>query len=466
MKYVIKHTAAKYILGLLILMLIGSCKKQDQWLDVKRQQSDVTPKTIVDYQALLDFDDYINNRVSGVGLVGTDNLYLSNTNYQASTVSIRNLYSWQKDNVWGGVNSADWSYLYSTMEAANIVLEGLKNVDNNQAQYNNVKGQALFYRSLSLFTLAQLFCKPYVPGTASTDLGIPIRLSSDINILYPRATLQQTYQQMMDDANASAELLDNAPLNIRRPSKNAALGLLAKIYLDMQDYASAGVFADKVIKNGVGILDFNDNTLVSTATTYRFPVNGIGNPEIIFFASQQYNGISGLASSKAEVDMTLYQSYSASDLRKTYFYALSAGLPKIRGSYTGTYATFCGIATNELYLIRAECYARQGNTSAALSDLNAILKKRFVTGTYTDISAPDADSALAIILRERRKELPFTSNIRWEDLRRLNLDPKFKVTLTRTINGIVYTLPPGDPRYVLPIPDNEIQYSGIQQNER
>lgn len=460
----IKNRAIKIFLGFIVL--ICSCKKQDNWLDVKRNQSDVTPKTIADYQAVLDFDDYINNRLSGVGLIGTDNFYLSNTNYQATSAYIRNLYSWQKDNLWAGVNSADWSYLYSTMEAANIVIDGLKSIDNKQAQYNNLKGQALFYRSLSLFTLAQLFCKPYVSSTASNDLGVPARLSSDINILYPRGTLQQTYQQMIDDATAAVDLLDASPLNIRRPSKNAALGLLAKIYLDMQNYTQAGAYADKVINNGVKFLDFNNKSLVSTALTYRFPVNGINNPEIIFYASQQYNGISGLASSKGAVDTAFYQSYAANDLRKTYFYALTAGLPKIKGSYTGTYATFCGIATNEIYLIRAECLARQGNINAALSDLNALLNKRFTSGTFTPINTTDADNALSIILKERRKELPFTSNIRWEDLRRLNFDSRFRVTLTRVINGTTFTLPPNDPRYVLAIPDNEIQLSGIQQNER
>jgi len=68
-------------------------------------------------------------------------------------------------------------------------------------------------------------------------------------------------------------------------------------------------------------------------------------------------------------------------------------------------------------------------------------------------------------LKERRKELLFRG-LRWTDLRRLNLDPRFAVTLARNVSGQIYSLPPEDPRYAWPIPDDEIQASGIPQNPR
>jgi len=70
------------------------------------------------------------------------------------------------------------------------------------------------------------------------------------------------------------------------------------------------------------------------------------------------------------------------------------------------------------------------------------------------------------LIQERRKELPFSGNLPWEDLRRLNQEPNFAKTLTRMLNGETFSLPPGDNRYVYPIPENEISLSGIQQNPR
>jgi hypothetical protein len=68
-------------------------------------------------------------------------------------------------------------------------------------------------------------------------------------------------------------------------------------------------------------------------------------------------------------------------------------------------------------------------------------------------------------LLERRKELCFRG-LRWQDLRRLNKEPEYAKTLTRKIDGITYTLPPNDPKYVFPIPPNVIALSGMQQNPR
>ena len=109
---------------------------------------------------------------------------------------------------------------------------------------------------------------------------------------------------------------------------------------------------------------------------------------------------------------------------------------------------------------------RLGSINAAMDDLNALIIKRWKNnGTFVPFTAATANEALAKVLKERRKELIFRG-LRWTDLRRLNKDPRFAITLTRNLNGVVYTLPPNDDRYTLPIPDQEIKISGIAQNPR
>ena len=50
--------------------------------------------------------------------------------------------------------------------------------------------------------------------------------------------------------------------------------------------------------------------------------------------------------------------------------------------------------------------------------------------------------------------------------RELAGDPRFAVTLTRKLNNDTYTLPPNDARYVLPIPQQEIDVTNgvLKQN--
>ncbi len=463
-----RHSIIIYTMAAVIglVTLIPGCKKQDDWLNVKRLQGDVAPRSIADYQAILDNRTDMNTRIDAAGLVGTDNLYVPDGNINAIPEDERNLYTWQKE-VWTNQQSAAWNDTYTIMEYANIVLDGLKDMEPSSPMYDEVKGQALFYRAVSLYSLTLLFSKPFDAASAATDLGVPIRTSSDVNQIFPRATVKECYDQMIRDASLASELLGPIPVTILRPSKYAAFGLLAKIYLNMEDYLSAGTYAAKSLEGQATLLDFNNKDIVSTSQTYRFPLNGEKNPEIIWYASQQsHTVLSGSTSSRGAVDTILYNSYDDNDLRKSLFYATSGGIPKRRGSYTGATSTFCGIAINEMLLIRAESNARSGQTAAAIEDINLLLRNRYITGTFLDITPGDAEEALRLVLTQRRKELPFTANIRWEDLRRLNKDPRFQVTIHRTVLGEQYSLLPGDPKYVLPIPGNEIQISGIAQNER
>src|ERR1700743_2229559 len=191
-----------------------------------------------------------------------------------------------------------------------------------------------------------------------------------------------------------------------------------------------------------------------------------GNPEVLFYFSFIYNGFISGTSVLTSVDTILYQSYAVNDLRKHLFFERgAANVYYFKGTYTGNDNVFSGLANDELYLIQAECDARLGDTGNALASLNALLKHRIQAGSFEPYSTLSADAVLAIILTERRKEL-VGRDTRWTDLRRLNQDPKYAVTLKRTINGQSYSLPPNDPRYVFPIPNDVISASGIQQNQR
>lgn len=445
-----------------------SCDKQNDWLQAKRQKNMVVPENFKDYQALLDDFYNIHNAFPIFGLVGADDILLTDIDYKNCAEDIRNGYIWNKE-IWSTDNSTQWQDPFEAIIKSNIVIEGLSKITRNSANettHDDILGQAYFYRSIFYYNLAQLFCKPY-SDDAEMSLGLPLRKSSDVNLIEQRSTLQQTYDFIIHDALIAEEKLPQTSVNNRRPSKAAVHALLAKVYLTMGNYEKAFNYSNETIKSHHLLLDFNSN-YASLATTFRFPRDPLDHPEIIFYSrGPGFQSVMPAPSTSGIVNPELLSLYDDDDLRKNlFFFTTSENQVKYRGSYTGTNINFCGLATNEIYLIRAESSVRLGRIKEGITDLNNLLKHRYTTGHFIPIETNDIELALEIVLKERRKELVGVSNIRWEDLRRLNKENKFQKTLTRVVNGQRYTLEPNSKRYVMPIPGNEIQLSNIIQNER
>lgn len=440
----------------LIAFGLMSCKKD--WLDAKPIKSLVVPKSVQDYQALLDNTlNLFNIQEPGLQEVSADDIYMDSAFWSGRTQIERNTYIWASDIYQGAKSNTDWLYAYNRILNANVTLEGIQKIPINSSSlesWNNVKGSALFYRSYDFYSLAQLFCKPYQNRTSKSDLGVPLKLSSNVSEKIRRPSLQETYDQTINDLKLAKDLLPNVPPTLykTRPSKAAVYGLLARIYLSMSDYSNALAFADSCLQLSNTLIDYNTLNKGADQPFSRF------NDEVIFHA----NMLLYRSAYKGQVDTSLTNMYSKNDLRKPMFIRSNFSF---KGTYDGHYNLFCGLAVDEMYLVRAECRARKGDITSAMNDLNALLVKRWSTGTFTPYSALNADDVLSIILTERRKELVFRG-LRWTDLRRLNIDPKFAKGLTRNLGGQIYTLAPNDSKYVFPIPIDEITQSGIIQNPR
>lgn len=442
-------------------ILLTECKKEDSFLNAKPNQALFIPSTLKDLENILNDQNTFNIGDPGLGEIASDDYYLTSDIIRNEDITDRNGYLWAKQLYNVGQNINDWNVPYQQVYYANTILDNLPKVAinaNQQTEANQVKGSALFFRATAFYNLVQTFAMPYDASSSSTDLGIPLRLSSDLNKKSVRPNVQQCYDQIITDLITAQPLLPIMAAYQTLPSQPAANAILARVYMAMANYSKAFQYADACLTQFGTLTDYN--TLKPTP----YAINTSLLSEDIFHTSQ----IGWDATEPNNVgitDSTLYKSYSTNDLRKSVCFASNNGLPYFSGTYDLKYYNYSGIATDEVYLIRAECNARLGNTLAALKDLNSLLITRWQTGTYIPYTATTADLALKEILTERRKELLFRG-LRWTDLRRLNKETRFAVTLTRTYNSAVYTLPPNDKRYAMPIPDNEITNSGIQQNPR
>jgi tetratricopeptide (TPR) repeat protein len=454
-----KTHITKFIFSL-ILLGTSSCTKE--FLDEKPTRSAIVPTKLADYRSLLDNPSVMmQNSTPAMGLLSSDDFIIPDNLTRTLPATERGAYLWEKEMP---SSAGDWFFPYVQVLYCNVVLDGttdLSPAEKQSTEYSAVQGTALFLRAFAFFNLLETFSKPYNPATAQTDPGIPIRLSSDVNVRPGRGTVQQGYDQVIADLKNSAELLPLTEQFKNRPTKAAAFAMLARVNLIMGNFAEAGNYANESLKLNSSLLDYR--TLNKNAAR-PFPLAlPNGNTEILFYGSLLSTVFS--TSALTSVSQELYTQYQIGDLRKNLFFDDKGnGTVNFKGTYSGDTFFFSGLSTGEQYLVRAECYARAGHVDLAIADLNALLIKRW-DASFQSIQAFSPSDAVQLILQERRKEL-IGSGLRFSDLRRLNQDPKFAVTLKRTFDGKEYSITPGDTRYIFLIPDQEITLTGIQQNTR
>lgn len=449
------------ITALFVLLLFTGCKK---YLEAKPDKQMSLPKTLEDLQALLDYYTKMNdNDGPAVGEASADNYYLSDIDWSGMPENYRRMYTWEKDNLFPAYPN-QWSYSYDKVYTSNVVLDNIAKIErteDNKAEWDNIKGQALCFRAKTFLDIAAVWSLAYDKSTASSDLGIPIRLNSDFNVPSVRPSMQKTYEQIIDDFKESISLLPIIPKSVFRPSRPASLALLARTYLAMREYDSAFKYADLCLQLKNDLMDYSSDPQVNGSAAYPFARL---NKEVIL--ESKCSVIAPLDNSRAKIDSGLLLSYDSNDLRKTLFFKKNSnGSYGFKGSYEEGASIFTSVATDEIYLIRAECAARAGRANQAMDDLNTLMKKRWKsTVVFAPFNAVDASDALRQVLAERRKELVMRG-LRWTDIKRLNKEGA-GIVLKRIINGMVYVLPTNDLRFALPIPEEVIQRSGMQQNPR
>lgn len=451
------------------ILTFCACNK-GEFLDKKPQTSLLVPTKLEDFEKLLDGYRFIN--VSGkLGEISSDNIYIEEEETWAAlyVADERNAYIWAPDLYEGMDYIDDWEFPYQQILYANIVLEGLNKLtptSATKADYDRIKGWALFVRGHALFNLVQHFAPAYEKQTASGLLGVPIRLEADVTAPSKRASLEETYQQILLDVLAATEYLPYKVPGVdrNRPYKNAAQGLLARIYLSMGLYEESLKFADSALDYYGKLIDFSD---LDTNSMAPIPQE---NDEVLFSCvpSDASSLLFAISRSipRALADTVLFSLYHEDDLRKVILYRImpTNNKPVFKASYTGNDKPFTGIANDELYLTKAESLVRLGKYEEGMETLNKLLVTRWRPGSFQPYEVTDREDMLDAVLTERRKELPFRG-LRWMDLRRLNLIGE-TTQITRTLGGREYVLQPNSPLYVFPIPPDEMLLSDIQQNVR
>jgi len=169
-----------------------------------------------------------------------------------------------------------WTDSYEVINSANNVLSALAVVNDDDR--DRVEGEALFLRSLLYFDLVRFYAQQYEPGVNDNAHGVPLLLTPTRGIsddsFVGRNTIKEVYDQVILDLTRAASILP--PDNDVYASGGAANALLARVYLQMGDYANARDAAHAVISS-------NNYSLQST---YAEVFNNDNNTSEDIFATQ------------------------------------------------------------------------------------------------------------------------------------------------------------------------------------
>ena len=453
-------------------MLLQGCHKN--FLDAKPATTLSVPTTLSDFQTLLD-NNSVFNQVPTLGEASTDDYFFAPGYWQTLIIRQQNAFIWAPDLFEGQGSQLDWNMPYQQVFYANVVLDGLgsKPQGDSVNEWNTVEGEALFARAFAFYNVSQVFAPAYGMYADTAHWGIPLRLHSDISTPSTRSTIGQTYQQIINDLDSAEAFLPvmvpNGNANRNRPVRMTAQALLARVYLSMRNYPLARAYADSALQFYDSLIDYN--SLDTTASIAFSMLNQETIYQASFLGGTQYSGtlylcaIAGGFYSFTRIDSSLISSYDPNDLRRvTYYHYKPQDSSYLKGSYTGTNICFGGLATDELYLIRAEGAARAGDYVSAMNDVNTLLAKRWYAGSFHGYTVGSAQEALDTVLMERRKELAFRG-LRWTDLRRLLIEG-YNISINRSASGFPgAVLSSATPDlYTLPIPPDVINLTTMVQN--
>ena len=446
----------------------------NDYLDIKPKGEKI-PKTVTDYETLLNYESV--QKVSDTyPTYLTDDVYLPDVAQGTATPglnsvdqSILNLYLFKKDVFGEAQDDGFWFASYNRIYYYNTVIDNIMDAEGpSEQQKHSIRAEALISRALEYLYLVNGYAKHYDVRTAETDPGVPLILDEDISKKdLVRASVKDVYAQIQSDLQAALPNLPAQPKgNAFRASKAAGYGILAKMYLYMGNYTEALKAANEVLEINNSLLDLKKYAVVKVQSSIgRTNVpQDIDNPENIYIKFAPY--VYGL-SSKVFGSDELISLFSEDDMRlQVYFTKNFRNIPTDKYVWAPYLRANLAVSSPEIYLIAAECEAREGSVERAMSLINKLRDNRIKNNT--PLVATGRSDALQKVLEERRRELAMSGMVRYIDLKRLNQESQFAKTVTHVTGEGTFSLEPNSPLYVLPIPAKVMRFNknSMQQNER
>jgi hypothetical protein len=300
---------------------------------------------------------------------------------------------------------------YYAIYRCNSLMKNFDLIDGlSDSERNRMEAEAKFIRAFCHFNVVKIWAQPYGYTSNNAHLGIILRREAGNDPL-ARSTVAESYAFILEDLEYAYAYLPET--NGNYATKNAAAGLLAMVYFQMNNYVQAEQYASLVINSG--IYSMSD-------TLDRFPTNPALNPETVFGIVSSNPGdanidqrtdnfignynAGGVLPPNLMFSNELYQftNLNSADDRLGWMQS-SGGKYKNRRFEDKVFFNIPIIYLTELKLIRAECLGEMGgDLTVAINDINDVRDRAFGAGLNDLSSSSTASDVIAAARREYRIE--------------------------------------------------------------
>jgi SusD family. len=411
------------------------------------------------------------------------------------------------DDELNGVTNDKYNSTYVGISRTNAILDRIETVEFDAGRKAQIIAQAKFLRAFFYFELVRYYG------------GIPLYIHEVKNAeeaKLQRATVDEVYTQIINDATEAADLLPVQAPALGRATKGAAKMLLGYIYMTRKDYGAAETVLKEITGYGYELLDDyrsvfdpknkENKELILEVQYLQIPTGGNPSDFIYRFLplTDDASKVTGFAVSNITSGLNvptqnMLESYEPGDTRFEASVLIAEGHGATGSSfiidtikspvnytapagrvgkpfinkYNWPHAVVGQTNSNwplyrysDALLLLAEALNEQNKGAEALPYLNEVRNRAFAGGGT--VSTTDQAQLREIIAHERRIELAF-ENKRWLDLVRTG-----KAIEVMNAHGIeIKQQDPGvnpaaynvtENRLIFPIPRRERQIGGLTQN--
>lgn len=367
-----------------------------------------------------------------------------------------------------------WGFFHTIVKNANTVIAAVdpaKATEEGKAML----GQALAFRGVSFYYLAQFYSKTYTtPGLdPAKTLCVPMNLTAAETSIKGRATLEQVIKQAEADLLKSIEVFGTwKRASKEQIDRQVAQGFLSRLYLYMGRWDDAAKMAHEA-RQGYALMtptqttEFNYQDLAgSSEVMWGFDTTKETTLMFASFGSWRCSfdvGYGGQVGIGHLIDAALYNSISATDVRKQLYVApgktVKASLNGQEWSLAPYYnvkfkrvadwlADVIYMRSAELYLTEAEALARGGK----MTEANAVVKEFMAQRDPSWAGTMNAEQ----IYTQRRIEL-WGEGFGYYDTKRLGKNLVRKYDGSNESLGLQVNIPASSDRWTFQLPLIEIQ---------